>query len=184
MIRAKAENALIALGSDLGDRSRHLRFAVERIASLPRTRLVRGSSFYKNPPVGVPASGAGRGRRGAGLFLNAVVEVRTGLSPEGLLVELKRLEALRGRRPAPRWSPRPLDCDLLFHGRRRIRTRLLRVPHPLALRRAFVLVPLAEILPMWSPPVTPRRTVRCWMRRSKLDLENVKWAEDPPKVRP
>lgn len=127
---------LLALGSNLGDRRARLRSAVRGIGRLPRTSVVRCSSLYESAPVGP-------GRQGP--YLNAVLEARTGLPPLGLLVELKRLEARAGRRPGPRWGPRPLDIDILAYGRRRISGRLLRVPHPLARRRPFVAVPRAEL---------------------------------------
>ena len=84
----------------------------------------------------------------------------------GLLIELKRLEALRGRRPGPRWGPRPLDCDLLFYGAARIKTAHLEVPHPRALSRRFVLEPLAELRPRWVPPAAPRKTLSVWLREA------------------
>ena len=83
----------------------------------------------------------------------------------GLLVELKRIEAALGRRPSARWAPRIIDIDILFYGRRKIRARFLTIPHPRALRRRFVLAPLAELRPKWSPPVFPRRHVDCWLER-------------------
>jgi len=124
------------MGSNRGPAKRHLRFALHALARLPFTRLLRRSSLYRTAPVGGPPQAD---------YLNAVACVRTSLSPAGLLVELKRVEALRGRRPGPRWGPRPLDLDILFYGDARVRTRLLGVPHPRALARAFVLVPLAEL---------------------------------------
>lgn len=94
----------------------------------------------------------------------------------GLLAELKRLEALRGRRPGRRWGPRPLDCDLLFYANLRLRTPHLRLPHPRALRRRFVLAPLAEILPEQELPSRPRRPARAWLERLPPGRENVKMA--------
>lgn len=149
-------DCLIGLGSNLGDRAGHLRFALKALAALPRTRLLRRSSFRRTAPVGPPQPE----------YLNAAAWLRTTLSPMGLLLELKRLEALRGRRPGLRWGPRPLDCDLLFYGRSRIRTPFLRVPHPRALGRRFVLEPLAELRPLWVPPAEPRRTLSAWLREA------------------
>lgn len=135
--RSSAVSAFIGLGSNLGSRRAHILFALRALGSLRGTRLARYSSLYATTPVGPKQPE----------FLNAVAEIRTSLTPAGLLVELKRLEALRGRRPGLRWGPRPLDCDLLLYGSRSVRTRILTLPHPLAFKRAFVTVPLAEIAP-------------------------------------
>lgn len=128
--------AAIALGSNRGSRSKHIRFAFKALDRLPRTRLLSHSSIHESKPVGGPPQRD---------FLNAAALLRTRLSPMGLLVELKRLEARRGRRPGRRWGPRPLDLDILSYGRTTLRTRFLTLPHLRARRRRFVLAPLAEL---------------------------------------
>ena len=128
--------ATVALGANLGERLRALRRARRALGRLPRTRVLAASGVYESAPVGP-------GRQPP--YLNAAVLLETGLKPLSLLVELKRLEAAAGRRPGPRWGPRPLDLDLLAYGRRRLRTPLLTLPHPLAARRAFVRAPLADL---------------------------------------
>jgi len=93
-------------------------------------------------------------------FLNAVVQTRASLAPMALLRLLKGLERQAGRRPGRRAGPRPLDIDILDYGGRRLgwpgaqrgRARLI-LPHPELARRAFVLVPLAELAPHWRHPV-------------------------------
>ncbi|MBI5243948.1 MAG: 2-amino-4-hydroxy-6-hydroxymethyldihydropteridine diphosphokinase [Elusimicrobia bacterium] len=128
-------DCFIGLGSNLGDRKAHLAFALKALSRLPFTRLVRRSRLHETAAVGPPQP----------KYLNAVAWIKTRLSPMGLLVELKRLEALRGRRAGPRWGPRPLDCDILYYGKKRLKTPWLTLPHPLALSRRFVLEPLAEL---------------------------------------
>ena len=78
----------------------------------------------------------------------------TRLSPQWLLALGKRLEWLAGRRPGPRWSPRPLDIDLLVYGDHISRSPELTLPHCRLLGRRFVLVPLAEIAPGLAVPPT------------------------------
>lgn len=140
-MRRAPVDCLLLLGGNLGDRRRRLREALARIKALAGTRLTARSRVYETAPVG-PSDKP---------YLNLVVAVRTTLSPMGLLVELKRLEALAGRRPAKRWTARNLDIDLLKYGALRLRTPWLEVPHPRILERAFVLAPLAELAPRWKP---------------------------------
>ena len=140
----------LGLGSNLGARESNIRFAVERIRRLPSTELLGISALHRTKAVGP-------GRQPD--YFNAAVRIRTGLSPMGLLIELKRIEALRGRRSGKRWRPRVLDCDLLFHGRARLKRRFITVPHPRALGRAFVLAPLCDLGPGWVPPLSPRLSV-------------------------
>ena len=132
------ERVFIALGSNLGDREANLTRALEQIAALPETYVIRISQYVKTEPWG---------EVNQPWFLNAVAEVRTSLQPEALLTELKRIETDLGRVPSYRWGPRLLDLDLLLYGQRRLRTERLTLPHPGMLERAFVYEPLAEIAP-------------------------------------
>jgi 2-amino-4-hydroxy-6-hydroxymethyldihydropteridine diphosphokinase len=117
---------------------------VRALAAWRRVRLVRVSPVYETSPVG-PRQRA---------FLNAVVELRTGLDPAALLAALKCLEAALGRRPGKRWGPREIDADLIFHGRWRIATAFVQVPHPRWAERKFVLKPLADLAPGFRDPAT------------------------------
>ncbi|HVM02980.1 MAG TPA: 2-amino-4-hydroxy-6-hydroxymethyldihydropteridine diphosphokinase, partial [Acidimicrobiales bacterium] len=92
--------AFLALGSNVGDRREHLRRAVAGLAG-----VVAVSSVYETDPVGGPP--------GQAPYLNAVVELDTGLSPRELLDEARRLEEAAGRVRAERWGPRTLDVDVL-----------------------------------------------------------------------
>ena len=137
----KKVDCLLLLGGNQGDRLARLRRAVRELDRLPKTRVTRRSLVYETAPVG-PSDAP---------YLNLVVEARTALSPMGLLVELKRLEAAAGRRPAARWTARPLDLDILRYGSLRMSTAWLTLPHPGILERAFVLAPLCELAPRWKP---------------------------------
>lgn len=129
--------AYVALGANLGDARAAVLQAVQGIASLPSTSLVRRSSLYRTAPV--DSTGPD--------YINAVVEVATGLNPQRLLLELQKLEQAAGReRPYPNAS-RTLDLDILLYGDARVDSPTLCIPHPRMLARAFVLVPLAEIAP-------------------------------------
>jgi 2-amino-4-hydroxy-6-hydroxymethyldihydropteridine diphosphokinase len=135
----------IALGSNLGDRERHLQDAVAALtASIHNLRV---SAFYETDPVGV-----GEQPR----FLNAAATGETELSARALLDTLLEIERRFGReRPYP-GAPRTLDLDLIFYGQSIIEEAGLIVPHPRFREREFVLRPLAEIAAEWIDPVTAR----------------------------
>ncbi len=133
----------IALGSNLGDRAGHLRFAVDRLPGLLRD--LRLSSFHETEAVGVGPQPA---------FLNAAAIGETSLPAGDLLAQLLAIESARGReRPHP-GAARTLDLDLLLYDECVIDEPGLRVPHPRFRERAFVLEPLVEIAGEWRDPVT------------------------------
>lgn len=146
----------------MGDREKHLRKALAGLGRLRGTLVLSRSRIYETAPVG-PS------RRP---YLNMAARLRTALSPMGLLVELKRLEAGAGRRPGLRWGARPLDIDILDYGGLRLRTAWLTLPHPRVVERAFALAPLADVAPGWSPD--GRRSVVELLGRLKPDPGTVK----------
>ncbi len=131
----------VALGSNLGDRRRHLGDAVTALGTLGE--LAGVSSLYETAAVGGPIQGD---------YLNAVAVVRTDRSAAGLLDGLLEIERAAGRVRAERWGPRVLDLDLLVHGAEQVDAPGLRVPHPRLAERRFVLEPLAEV---WEGPALP-----------------------------
>jgi 2-amino-4-hydroxy-6-hydroxymethyldihydropteridine diphosphokinase len=135
--------AYIGLGANLGNPRRQLAEALTRLADAEEIEVVRVSSFYLNPPLGPPDQP---------WYVNAVAQVRTRLDPEELLRVLHRLEQEAGRVRRERWGPRVIDLDLLLYNGVILTGPDVRLPHPEMHRRAFVLVPLAEIAPKaWHP---------------------------------
>jgi 2-amino-4-hydroxy-6-hydroxymethyldihydropteridine diphosphokinase len=132
--------ASIGLGSNLGERETLIRVAIENLARLPETRLGRVSSLYDTAPVG---------ELDQPNFLNAVAQVETALTARQLLWNLLLIERRLGRvrSATSRYGPRTIDLDLLLLGNLVIDEPDLKLPHPELHRRAFVLVPLAEIDP-------------------------------------
>lgn len=130
--------ACIALGANLDDPLAQLRAASAALAELPETRLLRCSSFYRTAPVGI---------RGQPDFINAVALIETRLDAHALLDRLQAVEQRFGRRRDYHHAPRTLDLDLLLYGKQTSRDPRLELPHPRMHLRAFVLVPLLEILP-------------------------------------
>jgi 2-amino-4-hydroxy-6-hydroxymethyldihydropteridine diphosphokinase len=142
-MRPERQLAVIALGSNLGDRAGHLAYAADRL----RERLtdVVVSPFSDTEPVGVAPQGR---------FLNgALVGVWQGTARE-LLDYLREIEEERGRRRPHPGAPRTLDLDLILFGEAVIDEPGLVVPHPRFRERLFVLGPLATIAPDLIDPVT------------------------------
>jgi len=135
-------SAYIALGANLGDAAAALGLAVKAINGLPLTQVRQTSSLYKTAPLDSDAGSAPGDD-----YLNAVVEVETGLAAPILLEHLQQIEQAAGRERPYRNAPRTLDLDLLLYGSARIDSARLTLPHPRMMQRAFVLVPLAEIAP-------------------------------------
>jgi 2-amino-4-hydroxy-6-hydroxymethyldihydropteridine diphosphokinase len=135
----------VGVGSNLGDREFLIRKAVESMRELPRTLVVRVSSLYDTDPVGEVDQPA---------FLNAVVWLESTLEPRELLWQLLLIEKRMGRVRSQRWGPRPIDLDLLFYGEESVDEPDLKIPHPEAHRRAFVLLPILELDPDFVHPTT------------------------------
>lgn len=132
--------ALVLLGVNLGDRQAALESALRALARLPKTRLAGRSRVYETAPVGPSRKP----------YLNMAAALDTELSPMGLLIEAKTLEAAAGRRPGRRWAARPLDVDIAAYGRARVKTPWLTLPHPRLEERAFALAPLADLEPRFG----------------------------------
>ena len=134
---AVTRRAFLGMGSNIGDRERHLADAVESLAG-----VVAVSPIYETEPVGGPTQGP---------FLNVVVELETALSPRQLLGVAHRLESAAGRVRDERWGPRTLDVDVLLVGDLVVDEPDLVVPHPRMWHRRFVLAPLADLAPELVP---------------------------------
>ena len=112
--------AYVALGSNLGDRERHLRVARAAIARLPRTTVLAESDVEETPPLGPPQPH----------YLNQMIAVETELSPQDLLQALLAIERQNGRERREKWGPRTLDLDIVKYERQTVDDESLQVPHP------------------------------------------------------
>jgi 2-amino-4-hydroxy-6-hydroxymethyldihydropteridine diphosphokinase len=135
--------AFLSLGSNLGDRRRHLERGLLTLETRG-LRASRRSSLYLTEPVGGPPQE---------WFLNQVVAVETTLAPEQLLDACLETESALGRVRGERHGPRTLDIDLLLHGDEVRRSPALHLPHPRLHERRFVLLPLDEIAPEARHPL-------------------------------
>lgn len=135
--------AVLALGSNLGDRLATLQSAVDALAAAPGVDAVAVSPVYETDPVGGPEQPD---------YLNAVLLVDTPLPPRALLQRAHAVEQEQGRVRGERWGPRTLDVDVVAVGDLTVDQPDLQLPHPRAHQRVFVLVPWAEVDPgAWLP---------------------------------
>ena len=134
--------AVVALGSNLGDREATLGSAVAALDALPECRIHSVSSWHGTVAVTVdgpdPAKPA---------YLSGVALLETGLDAFQLLDGLRAIEQLHGRERHERWGDRTLDLDLIAFGELEIDSAELQVPHPRAHERDFVLAPWLEVQP-------------------------------------
>ncbi|HMP02089.1 MAG TPA: 2-amino-4-hydroxy-6-hydroxymethyldihydropteridine diphosphokinase [Gemmatales bacterium] len=136
--------ALIALGSNLGDRQEHLLAALAGLRATPGLQVEAVSSFWETAPVGGPP--------GQGPYLNAAVRLGATLEPHALMARLLELERQAGRERREPWGPRTLDLDLLAYDDLILDEEGLVLPHPRLHRRRFVLGPLAEVAAAYVHP--------------------------------
>jgi 2-amino-4-hydroxy-6-hydroxymethyldihydropteridine diphosphokinase len=138
--------AYIGVGTNLGDRQRNYKAALEKISTLPTTRIIAKSSMYESEPHG----------KARNWFLNGVIEISTEMEAAPLLKELLKIETALGRkRDASKTSvSREMDLDILLFDHDAIDTKTLKIPHPEIANRKFVLLPLAELAPAFVHPVS------------------------------
>ena len=140
------QRVFIGIGSNLGNRKAHYHEAMERVAELPNTRIVKESSLYESEPLGDAKT----------WYVNGAIGIETEFTPEQLLRRLKAIEQAMGRKkkaPAKRWASRTIDLDILFFDNRVIDSPSLKIPHPELHNRRFVLLPLSELTPNLIHPL-------------------------------
>lgn len=126
----------LSLGSNMGDRVAYLQQALTALSQLPKTQLIKTSSFYQTAPWG---------NLNQDDFINAVCQLETHLEPLDLLKACQRIEKDLNRVRKEHWGPRTIDIDILLYGQEVYESQTLTIPHPYMTQRAFVLVPLFEL---------------------------------------
>lgn len=127
----------LSLGSNIGDRMAYLQQALTALSQFPQTQLVKTSSFYQTAPWG---------NLNQDDFINAVCQLETHLEPLDLLKACQKIEQDLDRVRKEHWGPRTIDIDILLYGQEVYESQTLTVPHPYMTQRAFVLVPLFELV--------------------------------------
>lgn len=127
----------LSIGTNIGDRKRNLQEAVRLLTETKGIEVVRVSSIYETAPVGYVDQDA---------FLNIAVYVKTTKSADEMLAACQSIEQELGRVRLIRWGPRSIDLDILLYNQENIESEHLIIPHARMYERAFVLVPLMEIV--------------------------------------
>lgn len=129
----------IALGSNLADRSKNIKLALECLEQHPAIEVLKASSIIETEPQKTPPQPK---------FLNGVVKLQTSYSAHQLLKKLQEIEVKLGRKtPRVKNEPRTIDLDILLYGDSKIDEKDLQIPHPRIWKRRFVTIPLKEIAP-------------------------------------
>ena len=136
----------LSLGSNQGDRIGYVQQATSLLNLTENISIIRTSAFYETEPWNMSTDT---------WFVNAVIELKTSLSPEDLLNECRRIEQQLGRTPKETagYADRTIDIDILFYGKEIINEKNLIIPHKYLHLRAFTLVPLLELIPDFEHPV-------------------------------
>lgn len=163
---ADALTVFLGLGSNMGDREKNIRLAVENIAAAG-AEIKQTASLLETEAVG----GAEQND-----FLNTAVRVSAEYAPHKLLEAVKSVEFAMGREESWDWGPRNIDIDILFYGDRVIVTPDLVIPHPLVCERIFTLKPMVELAPDLVHPVFNRKL--CDIYRERRDVLSLyHWVE-------
>jgi 2-amino-4-hydroxy-6-hydroxymethyldihydropteridine diphosphokinase len=128
--------AFVALGSNVGDRRKHLSDALNRIGAIPGVVILAASRVEETEPIGPVAQGP---------YLNQMVALRTSLSPPRLLAALNEAEREGGRVRTVRWGPRTIDLDIVRYAHTTWSSPELQVPHRELDNRDFWQRELAEL---------------------------------------
>ena len=136
----------LSLGSNFGDRIGYVQQATSLLGAVDGISLIRTSAFYETEPWNMDSEN---------WFVNAVVEIKTSLLPQTLLLECQRIEQQLGRkRPeGSKYTDRTIDIDILFYNKDIVNCENLTIPHKFVHLRAFTLVPLLELIPNFEHPV-------------------------------
>jgi len=143
MVNAVAHQVYIGVGSNIGNKKENFLEALDRLAKLPDTKILKESSLYESEPLGDAKD----------WYVNGAIEIETKFKPDTLLQKFKNIERAMGRKKVKkRWGARIIDLDILLYDAAIVKKKNLRIPHPEMANRKFVLIPLSEIAPQVVHP--------------------------------
>ncbi len=128
-------SVILALGSNLGDRSQYIKHALDEIKTISKS-ILNYSHIYETSPLGPKPQNN---------YLNQCISFETNLTPLELLNFCKQTEIKLGRQSRSHWNSREIDLDILVYGQESISLPNLQIPHCEILNRIFVLKPLTDI---------------------------------------
>lgn len=143
--------AYLSIGSNMGDKEKNLKEAVERMSSLSEIKIEKVSSFLTTEPWGYTEQEE---------FLNGAVKIKTTYSPKELIKSLLNIESEMKRERIIKWGPRIIDLDIIFYDDLISDDEEAVIPHPRMEEREFVLKPLSEICPYKIHPVLRKSVVK------------------------
>lgn len=141
-------NVYIGIGSNLGDRKKYLRNAINLLHSVGTVEQI--AALYETSAYGLIDQPS---------FLNSALLIKTTQEPEELLISLKEIEKQVGRVKRIRWGPREIDLDIVFYDDIRLNSKTLTIPHSDFHNRLFVLYPLFDLAPDFVSP-THQKTIK------------------------
>lgn len=131
----------ISLGTNIGNRAQNLKIALEELSKF--TKIIKKSTIYETEPMEY---------KDQPLFLNMAIKIETKLSAHELITKLQEIENKMGRIKKLKKGPRIIDLDILYYNNEIINEPNLKIPHPRAYKRDFVLTPLKELAPNLIDP--------------------------------
>lgn len=161
--------AFLGMGTNLGDRLKQLRQAIAMLQQAKGIQVNQVSSVYQTSPVGYLNQPH---------FFNLVCRIQTVLTPMELLQQTQLIEQKLQRKRTLRWGPRTIDLDILLYGTAIVKRSNLTIPHPRMQERAFVLVPLYELVGDIVIPGT-NQLMSQWMNQIPED-QKIKKILDAP----
>ncbi|WP_291569173.1 MULTISPECIES: 2-amino-4-hydroxy-6-hydroxymethyldihydropteridine diphosphokinase [unclassified Clostridium] len=162
-IERQWHKAYIAVGSNLGDKEKNIKDALEIINNSKHTKINKIANYYNTEPVGYTDQDE---------FLNTAIEVKTLLTPQNLMKFLLDVEKSLKRERIIKYGPRTLDLDVIFYDDLINSDEEIIIPHPRMEERLFVLNPLCDIAPYKLHPILNKRIID--IRESILKDSNKK----------